>query len=349
MIHGLCRGENSLDEEDPPLDLVCSQQASEDEVPVDKERLIGDLVENVLENGRNSELRIKDVRGSKNSGASQSQNGEESTLRDGVKSKFKKILSNKLRRVGSNKEKKSSDESSRACSAENDENTGEEDIQQITVKQEPIDESEITEEMREERSNAAKNSSWWDGDGSRESPIQASSPSIFSPMHVTIKPDIELSNDEETDYVCVESKNAEVEMLEVEEDEDFGQTMPLTCDFCSETFISAAAWVRHLKTHPPSMLPNDPDPWRQSKRVRQPWRPTGEGASVGHRSHVCQSCSKRFYSNASLLIHIRTHTGEKPFVCDVCHKGFNVKSNLIRHMRTLHGKIVSPSQVEEKV
>lgn len=62
----------------------------------------------------------------------------------------------------------------------------------------------------------------------------------------------------------------------------------------------------------------------------------------------CRVCFKQFPSEASMLIHRRTHTGEKPYVCPCCRKGFNVKSNLLRHLRTLHDRVVSPSEAHRR-
>lgn len=63
------------------------------------------------------------------------------------------------------------------------------------------------------------------------------------------------------------------------------------------------------------------------------------------RKH-CPLCEKTFPSHASMLIHSRTHTGERPYECTICAKGFNVKSNLLRHMRTLHDEIINPGMIQ---
>ncbi|VEN62646.1 unnamed protein product [Callosobruchus maculatus] len=52
----------------------------------------------------------------------------------------------------------------------------------------------------------------------------------------------------------------------------------------------------------------------------------------------CSICQKVFNSHSNLVIHMRSHTGDKPYVCEVCNKSFTQSCNLVNHMRTHTGE-----------
>ncbi|XP_064240192.1 zinc finger and SCAN domain-containing protein 5A-like [Aotus nancymaae] len=70
---------------------------------------------------------------------------------------------------------------------------------------------------------------------------------------------------------------------------------------------------------------------------------------TGERRFQCHLCGKRFMQRIGLQLHQRTHTGEKPYMCDICQKWFTQKSYLKCHKRSHTGEKPYECKVCRKV
>lgn len=76
-------------------------------------------------------------------------------------------------------------------------------------------------------------------------------------------------------------------------------------------FLAAAAAFNQKKNLNSLKLDEKQDNEINSDEVNQSKR------SSSNSQHICNVCSKCFSSASALLIHNRTHTGEKPYKCEV--------------------------------
>ncbi|KFM71735.1 B-cell lymphoma/leukemia 11B, partial [Stegodyphus mimosarum] len=65
---------------------------------------------------------------------------------------------------------------------------------------------------------------------------------------------------------------------------------------------------------------------------------TSDHAQIPAKNRLCEYCGKSFQFKSNLIVHRRSHTGEKPFKCHICKHACTQASKLKRHMKTHRGK-----------
>ncbi|XP_068113540.1 gastrula zinc finger protein XlCGF7.1-like [Hyperolius riggenbachi] len=84
---------------------------------------------------------------------------------------------------------------------------------------------------------------------------------------------------------------------------------PTYCSNCKKMFATIEAYNRHQPMH-----------------------------GLDNKLFPCVECGKYYRHNTALVIHRRTHTGEKPYGCPECGRRFNARSSLVTHGKVHAGK-----------
>jgi len=84
----------------------------------------------------------------------------------------------------------------------------------------------------------------------------------------------------------------------------------------------------HLKKH--AKGPADDNPVKHTRERTEKNKKTAKGKD-GNRKHVCAHCNYSTCNRTNMILHVRTHTGDKPYKCTLCDFSATRKVKLEEH------------------
>jgi len=119
-------------------------------------------------------------------------------------------------------------------------------------------------------------------------------------------------------YDCPNVQFSGKEILVEHMESHHGIKKPWMCNFCRTCFAQRKKLQQHILVVHPGL---------------------NTAAGPFQKRIPCSMCSKTYSTRNDLMVHIRSHTGERPFACSGCQKSFADRRNMKKHMETcLHPK-----------
>lgn len=112
-----------------------------------------------------------------------------------------------------------------------------------------------------------------------------------------------------------------------------GDKYPFDCEICGKKFIALDPYRVHMRVHT-GERPFECHICKKTFRSSSTLKQHTASLHVDDFPYGCPYCQRSFKRLQSLIVHKKTHTGEKPWLCSQCGRAFAQKGDMIKHTKT---------------